>query len=87
MRECGPIDHLTAIRRRERAPSTTSLADLCTAAENVPAARALPSCDLLATASLRERGPDGWCKKLDQGRDVRNRFNIEDGPLNRQLAI
>ena len=70
MRECGPIDHLTAIRRRERAPSTTSLADLCTAAENVPAARALPSCDLLATASLRERGPDGWCKKLDHSADT-----------------
>jgi hypothetical protein len=42
---------------------------------------------LLATASLCERGPDGWCKKLDQGRDVRDRFNIEDGLLNRRLAI
>jgi hypothetical protein len=28
-------DHLTAIRRRERAPSTTSIADSCTAANNV----------------------------------------------------
>jgi hypothetical protein len=63
------------------------LADICTAAENVSAARALPSYDLLATASLCERGPDGWCKKLDQGRDVRDRFNIEDGLLNRRLAI
>jgi hypothetical protein len=47
----------------------------------------LPSYDLLATAFLCERGPDGWRKKLDQGRDVRNRFNIEDGLLNRRLAI
>src|SRR5215472_14128787 len=46
-----------------------------------------PSYDLLATASLCERGPDGRCKKFDQGRDVRNRFNIEDGLLNRRLAI
>jgi hypothetical protein len=45
------------------------------------------SYDLLATASLCKRGPDGWCKKLDQGRDVRNRFNIEDSLLNRRLAI
>jgi hypothetical protein len=49
--------------------------------------RSAPSYDLLATASLCERGPDGRCKKLDQGRDVRNRFNIEDGLLNRRLAI
>jgi hypothetical protein len=51
------------------------------------AARPLPSYDLLAAASLRERGPDRRCKKLDQGRDVRDRFNIEDGLLNRRLAI
>ena len=38
-RECGRLpdvvgsnDHLTAIRRRERAPSTTSKADICSAA-------------------------------------------------------
>jgi hypothetical protein len=29
-------DHLTAIRRRERAPSTTSLADICSAANQHP---------------------------------------------------
>jgi Arm DNA-binding domain len=40
-------------------------ADICGAAKNVPPARAVPSYDLLATASLCECGPDGWCKKLD----------------------
>jgi hypothetical protein len=59
----------------------------CVAAKNVLAARPLPSYDLLAAASLRERGPDRRCKKLNQGRDVRDRFNIEDGLLNRRLAI
>ena len=33
-----------------------------------------------------QRRPDAWCKKLEQRGDVYNRFNIEDGLLNRRLA-
>jgi hypothetical protein len=36
--------------------------------------------------AVTENRPDGFAR-LDQGRDVRNRFNIENGLLNRRLAI